>query len=136
MPYWKCYYHIVWATKYRQPLIIPAYESVIFAAITDKAAEYDSPLLALNAVSDHIHIAVSIPPSVSIAKWVGGIKGATARAINTSFQQDTRFHWQSGYGVMSFGETALNKVKEYIASQKQRHANNDLNHYLENIGED
>jgi hypothetical protein len=32
---------------------------------------------------------------------------------------------------MSFGEKALEQVKEYIASQKQRHASGDLNSYLE-----
>jgi putative transposase len=136
MPYWKCYYHVVWATKYRQPIIIPAYEKVIVAAIEEKCKEQGVALLAANMVSDHVHIGVAIPPSMSVAKFVGSVKGAAARAINTSFERDTKFHWQGGYGVMSFGETALDKVKEYIANQKQRHANSDLNSYLENVGDE
>jgi putative transposase len=87
-------------------------------------------------VSDHVHIAASVPPSISLSKWIGSVKGVTARAINTHFERDTRFHWQAGYGVMSFGETALGKVTAYIANQKQHHANGDVNRYLENIGDD
>jgi len=136
MPYWRCFYHIIWATKYREPTIIPAYEPVIFSAIEEKCKEASVSLLAVNMVSDHVHIAAAIPPSVSVSKWVGSIKGASARAINTSFERDTRFHWQEGYGVMSFGETALDKVKGYITNQKQRHASGDTNSYLENIGDD
>ena len=136
MPYWKCYYHIVWATKNRQPVIIPAYEPIIVGAIEAKCEEMDVSLLTVNMVSDHIHVAASIPPSISISKWVGIVKGVTARAINTSFERDTRFHWQAGYGVMSFGETALDKVKEYIVNQKQHHAKGDVNRYLENVGDD
>ncbi len=136
MPYWKCYYHVVWATKYRQPIIIPAYEQVIFAAIEEKCKELGVSMLAINAANDHVHMAVSIPPRMSVAKLVGSVKGAAARAINTGFERDTKFHWQGGYGVMSFGETALDKVNEYIANQKQRHAKGDLNSYLENIGDE
>ncbi len=133
MPYWKCYYHVVWATKYRQPMIISTYEPVIFAAIREQSQQLACSVLAINGVSDHIHVAVTIPPSLAVAKWVGSVKGASARAVNMGFNRDERFHWQEGYGVMSFGETALEIVKTYIDGQKERHANGELNTYLERI---
>ncbi len=136
MPYWKCYYHIVWATKYREPIITPAYEQIIFAAIQEKCAEFESPLLAVNAVSDHIHVAACIPPSIAVSKWVGSIKGSTARAVNISLELPTRFHWQGSYGVMSFGEKVLPQVKSYIANQKQHHAQGTVNPHLEQIGDE
>lgn len=129
MPYWKCYYHIVWATKHREPIITSAYEQIIFAAIQDKCAEFESPLLAVNAVADHIHVAVCIPPSVAVSKWVGS-------AVNTSFELPTRFHWQGSYGVMSFGEKVLPQVKSYIENQKQHHAAGTVNQHLEQIGDE
>jgi putative transposase len=136
MPYWKCYYHIVWATKHREPVIKAPYEQIIFSAIREKCEEFGSDLLAVNTVSDHLHLAVSIPPSVSVSKWVGSVKGATARAINTSLQLDSRFHWQGGYGVMSFGEKVLPQVKGYIANQKQHHADGTINAHMEQIGDE
>jgi putative transposase len=136
MPYWKCYYHIVWATKYREPVIIPAYEQIIFATIQEKCTEFGSSLLAVNAVKDHIHVAVCIPPGVAVSKWVGSAKGSTARAVNTSFKLAARFHWQGSYGVMSFGEKVLPQVKSYIENQKQHHAAGTVNLHLEQIGDE
>lgn len=136
MPYWKCYYHIIWATKYRQPTITPAYEQLIFATIQEKCSEYQSPLLAVNTVPDHLHLAVCIPPSIAISKWIGRVKGATARAINTSFEPDTWFHWQEGYGIMSFGEKVLPQVKAYIDNHKPHHATGTVNPHLETTGDE
>jgi putative transposase len=133
MPFWKCYYHIIWATKHREPIIVPAYEQVIFAAIEQTTLELKCNILAVNCVEDHIHVAASIKPSISVAKYVGRIKGSASRAVNTSFEQETRFHWQEGYSVLSFGEKALPFVQGYIAKQKQHHAGNDVNYYLERI---
>jgi putative transposase len=135
MPFWKCYYHINWSTKNRQPLIIADWEMIIFAAIEEKSKEMKSEIFALNAAYDHIHVAVTIPPSKSIGDWVGKVKGYSSRAINTAYQLDERFRWQSGYGVMTFGVTHLPYVIDYILEQKKRHADNQLNSYLERTGD-
>ena len=136
MPYWKCYYHLVWATKYREPAILPVYEAVIYEAIRQKAQEMKCSVLAVNSVSDHIHVAIAIGPHVAVATCTGNLKGASSRAINTSFERETRFHWQAGYGAMTFGEKALPDVIDYIKYQKERHARQELNWYLERVEDD
>lgn len=136
MPFWKCYYHVVWKTKYREACIIPAYEAVIQAAIRDKSMEYDCVILGINMVADHIHVAVAILPSTAVSKWVGGVKGASSRAINTGFEREERSHWQNGYGVMSFGEKNLLMVQDYIAKQKEHHSAGNVNTYLECVEDD
>jgi putative transposase len=131
MPFWSFYYHINWTTKFRQPLITPDWELIIFAAIEDKSKELRAEILAMNAAYDHIHVAVKIPPAKSVGDWVGKVKGYSSRAINLAYELEERFRWQVGYGAMSFGETSLPFVKDYILNQKERHAKNDLNSYLE-----
>ena len=133
MPFWKCYYHVTWATKHREPSIALAYEQVLFAEIRQKANELKCEVLEVNGVADHVHLAMTIPSYLAVATCIGQLKGASSRAINTSFNLETRFHWQEGYGVMSFGEKALPSVIRYIAHQKQRHANQNLNAYLERL---
>ena len=135
MPYWKCYYHVVWATKHRETIMIPPFEEMIYAAVEQKSAELGAKILAINGAYDHVHVAVTIPPRMAVAKWVGVVKGASSRAINTGFEFDTRFRWQKGYGVMSFGERALTFVCWYIANQKERHDEGDVNSHLEWIEE-
>ena len=131
MAFWRCYYHVVWATKYREAIITPPLEQVILAAIEQKSIELGSVMLAANSAGDHVHVAASIPPAIAISKWVGLVKGASSRAVNIGFDLPDRFHWQESDGVMTFGEQALPMVTQYIASQKQRHATNGTNAYLE-----
>jgi hypothetical protein len=44
---------------------------------------------------------------------------------------DERFAWQEGYGVLSYGEKAIASVLDYIARQKEHHANGSSLPYLE-----
>jgi putative transposase len=131
MPFSQCYYHIVWATKHRQPLIQPAYEAPLFAVITSKTMSLNCTMLAINAVSDHIHIAISMPPSLAIAQWVSQAKGTSSHLLNAQFAPNPRFAWQEGYGVMTFGKRHLEHVIAYIEHQKDHHTNNTLNSWLE-----
>lgn len=64
------FYHIVWATKNREPLITPAIEAVIFPIVRDKSTELECHLFAINGVADHVHIAVNIPPKLAVSEWV------------------------------------------------------------------
>lgn len=133
MPFWKCFYHVVFATKHRASIIEPTFESVIYAAIRQKATRFNSTIYAVNGVEDHIHIATTIPTSVAVSTWVGEIKGTSARAINTAFELDFRFHWQASYGVLTFGEKRLPFVVDYINRQKERHREDTIHPYLEKM---
>ena len=74
MPFWKCYYHAVWATIGRQPLLTLELETVVIETIKRKSNALDCPILAINGTADHIHIAVSITPGVSVAEWIRSVK--------------------------------------------------------------
>ena len=131
MPFWKCYYHLVWATRYRQPIITPEREQVIFATIRTVSSNLGSEILAINGTDDHIHIATAIPPGIAVAQWVKRCKGASTREVNQIVTADDGFGWQTGYGVLTFGQKALPYVIAYIDGQKQHHASQQLEPYLE-----
>ena len=132
MPYHVCYYHVVWATKNREPLITPQIEPIVIAAIRRKSETLRSPVLAINTVADHIHIAVSITLTVSVADWVKHVKGVSAYEVNNTFpDMPSRFSWQSGYSVLTFGEQGRKEVLGYIERQKEHHRENSLMASLE-----
>jgi putative transposase len=132
MPFWKCYYHVIWATQNREPIITRSIEAILFDAIQAKSAELRSAILAVNGVDDHVHVAVNIPPSVAVSAWVGGVKGASSFAMNSGAGENAaRFRWQESYGVLTFGARNLDMVLDYIARQKDHHANGTLERYLE-----
>jgi putative transposase len=133
MAFFKCYYHIVWATKRRLPLINSPIEAIILRTVEQKCAELRCKLLAVNTALDHIHTAVAIPPAIAVADVIGNLKGTSSRAINLTLEQTDRFRWQESYGVLTFGETALPFVRNYIARQKEHHQQGSTYDYLERI---
>ncbi len=85
MPRWICYYHLVWSTRNREPLLIPPIELVVYAVIERESAKMDSPVLAIGGIEDHVHVAVMIRPRIAVATWVRQIKGVSAHEVNRQF---------------------------------------------------
>lgn len=75
MSFWRTYYHIVWTTKNREPMITPEVEPRLFAYIVGKAAELGVYVYAINGWVDHVHLVVAIPPKRSVADVVKMLKG-------------------------------------------------------------
>ncbi len=132
MPYWKLYYHIVWSTKNRLALIDPIWEKDLYGYIKGKAIALECIPHAIGGISDHTHVAISIPPKLSVAVVIGKLKGASSHYINQKFA-DGSFLWQAEYGVFSFSETSLPAIIEYINNQKKHHAENTLVNPLEDL---
>jgi putative transposase len=93
-------------------------------------------LIIINGTVDHVHAAVTIPPHCCVAEWIKNIKGYSSRELNYTFNDTMeRFHWQSGYGVLTFGARNLDLVVNYIERQKIHHVQGTLEAYLERMEE-
>jgi putative transposase len=137
MPLIVCYYHVVWATKHRAPLITKGIEPLIFQSIISKSTMLKSPIHGINGVADHIHVAVSLAPTLALSDWVKQTKGIATYEINQQFPElDVKFRWQNGYSAHTFGQNALPTVLRYIRNQKQHHSNGDVINYLETLDDD
>jgi putative transposase len=137
MPFRVCYYHVIWATRSREPTISPEIEAVITAAIQRKSEALRSPIQALNTATDHVHVAVSISTSLAVSEWVKQVKGLSAYEVNAAFPAlPAIFRWQRSYGVLTFGAKQLPLVVDYIRRQKEHHAHNQIIHYLEHTGDE
>jgi len=88
---------------------------------------------AIGGIEDHVHMAVSLPPTVEIARWIGELKGASAHHINHGPCGAGALAWQTGYGVVSFGRRDLPWVVEYIRRQREHHAARGTRDRLERI---
>lgn len=133
MTSWVCLYHIIWATHHRQLSITDSYEDFIRDKVKTKSQFLKCRVYGINMMPDHVHVAVSINPSIAVADWTRQIKGATAYDINMVFKPDETFRWQRGYGVRSFGVKELPFVLKYIKNQKIHHAKDETYSYLETI---
>jgi putative transposase len=135
--FWYCYYHVVWATYLRSPLLSSNLEALVHTWVRDKSAAMQAEVLAVNGMPDHVHICVSIPPKLSPADWVNNIKGYTAHEANGRFPNTPeRFRWQSGYGVLTISPRHLEYVVNYVNRQKQHHADSKLNPNFERMSDE
>ncbi len=125
MPYWKLYYHIVWATFERLPLIDGDRERIIHSTLYAKAKELGLVVHAMGNVQNHLHVVASIPPTRSVAECVKHLKGASSRAVN-AHETSHAFQWQEGYGALSFAERSFRTVVAYVKDQKQHHEQGTL----------
>ena len=135
MTYWRLYYHIVWATKHREPVIDEARATFVKRTLEGLAQQEGVFVHAVGVMPDHVHLAVSIPPRHAVAAIVNTLKGSSSHLINR--RETGPDHewpgWQSEYGALSFGQRALPEVVEYVVNQQERHARRDLLPALERI---
>ena len=125
MAFWHTYYHLVWATKERQPLITSEKETELYNYIIHKADNLNCIIHAVGGIEDHIHLVASIPPSLSIADFVKDIKGSSAHLLNKNSRLSTNsisFSWQRGYGLFSLGSKQLKQAVFYVQNQKNHHS--------------
>jgi REP-associated tyrosine transposase len=125
----QLYYHVIWTTKNREPVLTELLRPPLFEAIREKCRALGCTFHEVNAVEDHVHLALEIPPSLAVATAVGQIKGASSHAINE--RQPGSIYWQEGYGAVTFRKAELQKVREYIATQERRHRCGALSKLLE-----
>ena len=121
MPYWQLFYHLVWTTKHRQPLLTPEIEPIIYGFLRSKAVGLEATVFALNGVADHIHMVVAVPPKVALATFIGQVKGVASTRINQSGLCAEPFYWQEEYGAFSFDGKRLPNFTAYVNQQKDHH---------------
>jgi putative transposase len=124
MSYWRLHYHLIWATHQREPMLIDNVEQQVYGAILNKAKELGCMVHTIGGIDDHLHLAISIPPKLAVAEIIRQLKGASAYYVNHQSQSRQTFHWQKGYGALTFGERSMETIVAYIHNQKEHHQQN------------
>ena len=120
---WRCKYHIVFAPKYRRKAIYGDIRKDIGVILRKLCEQKHVEIIEAELCPDHIHMLVSIPPSLSVAQFVGYLKGKSAlmifdRHANLKYKYGNRHFWCRGYYVDTVGKNEK-KIAEYIREQLQ-----------------
>jgi REP element-mobilizing transposase RayT len=134
MPYWRLYYHIVWATKRRAPLITREIEPFVHRIIGSKFQVEGGRVYALNGMEDHIHVVAAIPPARDISLVIKAVKGSTSHLLR--HEKHLAFQWQPGYGIFTVGPNGLEAAVTYVQNQKEHHRSDSLIDALERSEKD
>jgi putative transposase len=130
--------HLTWHTKESLPLITERVEPILYRYLRQRKINTQGVCLhEIGGIETHIHIALTVPPTLLLSEFVGQLKGASSHEVNQQIgQRDKILQWQSGYGVVSFGTRDLEWVVAYIHRQREHHANGTTHDRLERIDTD
>jgi REP element-mobilizing transposase RayT len=92
-----------------------------------------SPTLTVDGTTDHLHILFSLARVISIADLVQEVKTETSKWIKKKGSDFADFHWQSGYGAFSIGQSQVTALKRYIHNQKRHHQRVTFQDNIENF---
>ena len=118
---WNCKYHIVFAPKYRRRVFFGQKRKEIGAILRSLCEWKQVEIIEAEVCPDHIHMLIKIPPKLSVASFVGFLKGKSSILIyqkfaNMKLKYRNREFWCRGYYVDTAGKNDI-KIKEYIANQ-------------------
>ena len=118
-------YHIVWCTKYRKTVLVNGIDNRLKAYLKQIARDYDFRITAMEVMPDHIHLLVDCKPQFFPSDMVKILKGNTARWLFRDYPKLKEslwggHLWNPSYCIVTVSERSLEKVEEYIKSQKDR----------------
>ncbi|MGF7429068.1 IS200/IS605 family transposase [Lactiplantibacillus argentoratensis] len=120
---WLCKYHIVFTPKYRRKIIYNQYRRDLQDDIRLLCQYKGVKILEGHMMPDHVHLLVSIPPKLSVASFMGYLKGKSALMMfdqhaNLKYKFGNRHFWSVSYYVSTVG---LNEatIRKYIRDQEK-----------------
>jgi len=119
--YVSCYIHYVFSTKDRIKTINPEVKERLWAYMGGIAKENNMKALIIGGTSNHIHILLEIPSTISIARAIQLIKGGSSKWVSDTFPMLKNFSWQEGYGAFSISVSGIQDTIAYIQNQEKHH---------------
>ena len=113
--------HCVWSTKKREPVLNSDLRDRLWPYLGGIARENKMKALAIGGIDDHVHMLISLPTTLSLAKALQLLKGNSSKWIHEKFPKLHSFEWQEGYGAFSIGISAVDATVRYIRNQAEHH---------------
>ena len=132
--YTALYYHIVFSTKGRKPLLTPNVQPRLYAYLQHCSKSKSHSIIKVNGMSDHIHILlIAYSGNFVISNFVREIKKSTNKFLNTAMGMNGSFAWQDGYFVSTVSKRDVAAICRYIEMQQEHHSKFDIAQELEII---
>jgi len=113
--------HLIFSTKDRHPWLEPGIRKKAHAFLAGAVRQCECEAYRVGGVADHVHLAVRLSRTLSVADLVKEIKTASSKWLKTQDPTLTDFSWQQGYGVFSVGMSQKETLLHYIDNQEEHH---------------
>ena len=115
----KVVVHFIFLTKDRVPFLHREIWPNLHAYLATVARNADCECFCAGGVSDHVHLAIRLSRTMTVAKLVENLKTSSSKWLKT--QGLGHFSWQRGYAAFSVGPTHLPALRKYIDHQEEHH---------------
>jgi putative transposase len=112
-------FHCVFSTKNRCGLIPPSKQPDLWSYLGGIARKNGFKAIAVGGTDNHVHLLLSLPATMPLAKAMQLVKGGSSKWMNDSGASN--FAWQEGYGAFSIGISQQADTISYIRSQAEHH---------------
>ncbi|MDF2577987.1 MAG: transposase IS200-family protein [Chlamydiales bacterium] len=116
------YFHLIWSTKNRQPLIHDEFKSRLYDYIKSIINERKGVVLAIGGMPDHIHLLIGLNKIEQFSELIQAIKGSSSRWVKQNIPKSSLFAWQEGYASFTVSYSQLESVQYYIYNQAEHHS--------------
>ncbi len=115
--------HVVFSTKNRAPVIGAEMRPRLHAYLSTVARNMGCECYRAGGVADHVHLAIGLSRTVTIAGVVEEVKTSSSKWLKTQAQTPSlaEFEWQRGYGAFSVGWSGRELLCRYIDAQEAHH---------------
>jgi REP-associated tyrosine transposase len=113
--------HVIFSTKNRAPWLSDSWRERLHSYIGGIVRGFESELLAINSVEDHLHLLLTLPRIECIADIVKEIKTGSTLWIHKRNKKLAVFRWQAGYGAFSISPSHKRALQKYISNQAEHH---------------
>jgi putative transposase len=110
--------HVIFSTKDRRAFIEPGIRPKLHAYLATVARNADCEAFRVGGIADHVHLAIRLSRTVTIADLVEQLKTSSSKWMKA---YSPEFAWQRGYGCFSVGPNDLEALIEYIENQEKHH---------------
>jgi putative transposase len=116
--YTNLLYHIIFSTKNRRPWIHPQIRQRLYQYCGGIVSGLGGVGLQIGGVEDHLHALASLPPTLTVADFIGKLK-----ANSSIWMKDFSpvFAWQAGYAAFTVSKSQVLTVRQYIVNQEAHH---------------
>lgn len=121
MSYTQLLYHIVIRTKYSQKTLSIEHSEKLYRYMWGIIKNKNSTLYRLNGVEDHIHLLVSLHPTIALSNFVRDLKSESSRMLKQCQGFESFVAWSSGYAALTYSLKEKNNIIEYIKNQRLHH---------------
>ena len=131
--YAQLLYHVVITTAKHEPVLAKPKREELYRCIWGVVKEKKCQLLRIGGVENHVHLLLSVHPSVALAEVVKAVKVASAEWIANGGVFPKFKGWHEGYAAMSCSWEEKEMLVEAIKHQEEHHAEVTLREEFEEM---